>query len=593
MPDYKQIAHRHPDPEHFPEHSITDAINLGDKFCTQTHSNRSLLSRVFATRGVYSAEELDTGLKGLLPPTDLKDISKAAGLLADAITAKQSILIVGDYDADGATACALCMLALRKLGAGQVDYLVPNRFEFGYGLTPEIVEIAKTKKPDWIMTVDNGVASHSGIDAAHAAGIGVIVTDHHLAADTLPNADALVNPNQPGDVFASKALAGVGVAFYVMLATRSELKQRGLLDEKTLPNLAELLDLVALGTVADLVPLDRNNRILVAQGIARIQNKKCRPGIIALLKVAGREPEKIVSSDLGFCVAPRINAAGRLDDISVGIECLLTNDESVATELAESLNSINVERRVIQQEMQNQAMQAVALVENLNDATSGLCLFNEEWHHGVVGLVASRIKDETDLPVIALAPDDKNNVRGSARSIKGLHIRDLLDRIDKRNPGLITRFGGHAMAAGLTLPRDNYAAFKNAFEAECETALQFCDGRGILLSDGEPHGDAYSLDFAALLKTAAPWGQAFPEPLFDSEMKVIDQRVVGERHLKMTVLPQGARNPISAIAFGSVRPEAGQPAKMDTIHAAFRLDVNEFRGDQTVQLVIEYFRPIN
>ncbi|MDO8595120.1 MAG: single-stranded-DNA-specific exonuclease RecJ, partial [Sulfuricaulis sp.] len=485
-----------------------------------------VLRRIYLARHVTSAEELEQSLDRLIPPAQLKGIDQATALLADALQRQRRILIVADFDADGATSCALAQRALHSLGARDVRYLVPNRFEYGYGLTPEIVALASQQSPELIITVDNGISSLEGVADARRRGIDVLVTDHHLPGAALPMATVIVNPNQPDDNFPSKNLAGVGVIFYVMLALRAHLRESGWFAQQNIPepNLARLLDLVALGTVADVVPLDYNNRILVAQGLKRINQghyfnrtnevglHSCA-GIAALLRVAGRSPQRVTAMDLGYVVGPRLNAAGRLTDMSLGIECLLTDDSAAAQDMAGKLDALNRERRTIEATMQKQALAAIASL-HLDMATlpRGLCLFDESWHQGVIGLVASRIKEHTHRPVIAFAPVSDSEIKGSARSVPGLHIRDALDAVAARHPHLLSKFGGHAMAAGLTLQHAHLEAFREAFDEEVSRHLSDSDLQGRVISDGELTGEELSLPVAELLRAAGPWGQGFPEP---------------------------------------------------------------------------------
>lgn len=545
-----------------------------------------VLRRVYATRAIKSEADLDYSLDSLLPMTQLSGLPGAADLLASVIRHAGLILVVGDFDADGATSCALCLRALRALGAAEARYLVPNRFEYGYGLTPEIVEVAAGLGPELIMTVDNGISSLDGVEAARQRGIRVLVTDHHLPGEQLPRADAIVNPNVPGDRFPSKHLAGVGVAFYVMLALRAHLRELGWFRRQSIPepNLARLLDLVALGTVADVVPLDRNNRILVAQGIRRIRAGCCVPGIRALLDVGQRNPARMVTADLGFAVGPRLNAAGRLDDMSLGIECLLTDSDSEARRMALQLDALNRERKDIETDMQTQAL---AVINELHlDAAQlpvGLCLYDPVWHQGVIGILAARLKERYHRPVIAFARSGENELKGSARSIPALHIRDALAAVAARHPELITKFGGHAMAAGLTLAENDFPAFADAFDAEVSRHLSQQDLQGVIYTDGELSADEFSLGTAELLRDASPWGQGFPAPVFDGRFSVISQRVVGERHLKLTLQPARSDCQIDAIAFNT-------PALPETCHEArlaYRLDVNEYRGLLSPQLIVE------
>tara|TARA_B100000959_G_scaffold68718_1_gene72806 strand:+ start:517 stop:2265 length:1749 start_codon:yes stop_codon:yes gene_type:complete len=553
-----------------------------------------VLKRIYLSRSITSSKELELGLNQLIPPEKLAGIEDAVEILVEAISADASILIVGDFDADGATSCALGVLALRAMGARHVAYIVPNRFEFGYGLTPEIVKLAAPAQPDLIITVDNGISSHEGIEEAASCGISVLVTDHHLPGKELPPADAIVNPNRPDDTFPSKALAGVGVIFYLMIALRSGLRDLGWFERMKIdpPNLAEYLDLVAVGTVADLVPLDHNNRILVAHGLKRITGGKSRPGINALLKVAGRDITRTVSSDLGFVVAPRLNAAGRLDDISTGIECLLSETPSQAKALAKQLDELNRTRREVEAGMQARAQEAVAKLdlENDDDRARGYCLFDKHWHHGVVGLVASRIKESTHRPVLALAPAGEEMIKGSARSIHGLHIRDLLETIATREEGLIDKFGGHAMAAGLSLKRSKLDQFTKIYEREIEAALSTMDLDESILTDGELGVDEINLQLSEMLRSGGPWGMGFPEPLFHGRFRVTESRVVGEKHLKMTLSPEGSGKTVSGICFNQVSP-GDQPPQLNLIRAIYRLDTNQFRGRQTLQLIIQSVEP--
>jgi single-stranded-DNA-specific exonuclease len=548
-----------------------------------------VLGRVYATRQIATPQELETGLQGLHPPELLGGLSGAVDLLEQALREQWRILIVGDFDADGATSTALCMRGLHMLGAKQLDYLVPNRFEYGYGLTPEIVAVAAERKPELILTVDNGVSSIDGVAAAKALGIRVLVTDHHLPGAQLPAADALVNPNLPGDPFPSKCLAGVGVAFYVLLALRARLRERDWFAQQKLPepNLARLLDLVALGTVADVVPLDRNNRILVQQGLARIRAGQCVPGIRALIEVGGRNPARLVAGDLGFVVGPRLNAAGRLVDMAHGIECLLTDDPGQAQRMARELDDLNRERREIEADMQAQA-QATLERLSLDEARlpMGLCLYDAEWHQGVIGILASRIKDQVHRPVIAFASAGDGDIKGSARSVPGVHVRDVLDAVAARHPAMIRKFGGHAMAAGLSLPLEQFADFQEAFAAEVARHLTEDDLHGVLHSDGELHETELDLELAEMLRNAGPWGQGFPEPLFDGHFEVLEQRIVGERHLKLRVRPEGGGKPLDAIAF--FQAEHADLVPGERVRLAYRLDVNEFRGVRSTQLRVEF-----
>ncbi len=552
-----------------------------------------LLARIYSSRGVQAPEELSQGLDALLPPESLLNATRAGGMLADAIAAQARILVIGDFDADGATSTALAVTTLRDFGATSVDYLVPNRFEYGYGLTPEIVALAVTREPDLIITVDNGISSVEGVAAARDAGIATLVTDHHLAGLELPQADLIVNPNQLGCSFASKHLAGVGVIFYVMLALRAELRARGHFAVNAEPSLATCLDLVALGTVADVVPLDRNNRILVAAGLRRIRAGQGRPGVEALLDVAGKQRHSLVASDLGFALGPRINAAGRLEDMSIGIECLLTTDPARAWTLAAQLDQLNRDRRAIERGMQSEAMQILASLEvgNADEPPVAMTLYQSGWHQGVIGILASRIKDLLHRPTIAFADGDNGELKGSARSITGLHIRDVLDAVAARHPGLITRFGGHAMAAGLTLQRDAYPAFSRAFAEEVARHARDLELQAVVESDGELNPADFNLELAQALRFAGPWGQHFAEPVFDGRFQVLNQRLVGERHLKLTLQPSGCDEALDAIAF-NIDLEQWPDTGVSQVDVAFRLDVNEFRGRQSLQLVVEHLRPV-
>lgn len=538
-----------------------------------------LLARLYAARGVNRAEELDTALAALLDPAQLKGADEAARLLADAVAAKRHLLIVADYDCDGATACAVGVRALRAFGAN-VSYLVPNRFDYGYGLTPEVVRLASERKPDVIITVDNGIASVEGVAEAKRLGIGTLVTDHHLPGDELPAADVIVNPNQPGCGFPSKAIAGVGVMFYVMLALRAELRKRGAFAASPEPNLAALLDLVALGTVADVVKLDRNNRILVAQGLARIRQGKLQPGLRALFRVAGRESERASTFDLGFALGPRLNAAGRLADMSLGIECLLTDDLGRALNIAQQLDQLNRERRTIEADMQDQAL---ALLDNI-EATerASLALYDPAWHQGVIGILASRVKDKLHRPVIAFARGNAGELKGSGRSIPGLHLRDALDLVSKRAPGLLLRFGGHAAAAGLTLREADLGRFESLFEETVRDLVSPADLTRTLETDGPLEAGWMSLESARMLEGEI-WGQGFPAPLFSDEFEVDKQRILKDRHLKLTLRKGAAR--FDAIQFNFAE---GVPP---SVRAAYRLAINDFNGQQSVQLIVEHLEP--
>ena len=545
----------------------------------------ALLARLFAQRGIVDQSEIDFSLGNLLPPDSMKGLTEAANVVASTIVNRQKIIIVGDFDADGATSTALMVHCLRACEA-DVDYLVPNRFEFGYGLTPEIVAVAAKMQPALIVTVDNGISSVDGVGAANALGIKTVITDHHLPGDVVPAATAIVNPNQTGCAFPSKALAGVGVSFYLLSAVRKVLRQKLWFEQKQLsePLLADYLDLVALGTIADVVPFDKNNRVLVNEGIRRLRAGKIRPGIRALLAVSGTNFKKLVSRDIAFGVAPRLNAAGRLEDMSIGIECLLSETDAGAVVLAEQLDGINKARRSIEDEMKDQAIEIVkAAVASNSESTKtdkyGVCLYNASWHQGVVGIIASRIKDRVHRPTIAFAKVSDTEIKGSARSIHGLHIRDALDAIATANPGLIDKFGGHAMAAGLSLPLAKFAEFAALFDAEARKGLSKGDLEQQVVSDGEL-GGKFNLTTARKIAEAAPWGQGFPEPVFDGEFEIIDQRILGGRHLKLRLLKDDEL--IDAIAFNHNRLIEERMKRM-----AYRIDINEYRGLEKVQLIIE------
>ena len=553
-----------------------------------------LLRRIYAARHIESEQELSRELKELLPFHDLLGIKTAVDRLFLAIKEQQRILVLGDFDADGATSTAVAVNALRAMGARHISYLVPNRFAYGYGLTPEIVDVAREKDPQLIITVDNGISSNAGVAHANSLGIDVLITDHHLAGAVLPDACAIVNPNQPQDKFASKYLAGVGVIFYVMLALRAHLKSQNWFELENIecPNMSELLDLVALGTIADVVPLDKNNRILVHQGLRRIRAGHMRPGIAALLQVSGREAQKIKAQDLGFAIGPRLNAAGRLDDMSLGIACLLAEDLKTALDIAHQLDDLNKKRRVIENTMQNEAFTFLDERHFKNDnMPAGICLFQEDWHQGVVGLVASRVKEKTNRPTIAFARANDGSIKGSARSIPGLHIRDVLEAIAAKYPDLITKFGGHAMAAGMSLPPDQFEKFKEAFAKEVELRVNPEDLEGKIISDGELQPGDLRLDIAELIQSAGPWGQGFPEPLFDGEFTIISQRIVGQRHLKLVLQAPNADEYIDAIAF-NVDLETWPNYETQRATLAYRLEVNDFNNRKRLQLLVEHLMPV-
>ncbi len=536
-----------------------------------------LLARLYAARGVTDKAELDYELKSLLPPAALTNTDQAAHILADAIEAEARLLIIGDYDCDGATATAVGMRALKSLGA-DVNFLVPDRFKFGYGLSPEIVELAAEQSPDLIITVDNGIASLEGVARARELGIATLITDHHLPAATLPDADCIVNPNQPGCDFPSKCIAGVGVMFYVALALRAELRERGYFADHPEPNFADLLDLVALGTVADVVKLDRNNRILVSQGLKRMRAGRLQPGIAALFKATSRDPKRASAFDLGFLIGPRLNAAGRLADMRLGIECLITDDPGRALQIAQELDTLNRTRREIESGMQDQALILLEAMD-VNDPAPGIVLFDPEWHEGVIGILASRIKEKLHRPVFAFARSEGGIVKGSGRSIPGLHLRDALDLVAKRAPGLLLRFGGHAMAAGATLKEENFARFAALFAEIAGELLAPADLTRTLETDGALEGGYISLEIARLLENEV-WGQGFPAPLFVDEFDVEQQRVLKEKHLKLRLKKGNAR--IDAIQFNF----STQPG--NRTRAAYRLSINEYMGVESPQLMIEY-----
>lgn len=536
-----------------------------------------LLARLYAARGVSDRKELDYDLKGLLPPLSLTHAGDAAVLLADAIEAEAQLLIIGDYDCDGATATAVGIRALRALGA-QVDFLLPDRFKLGYGLSPAIVDLAAEQAPDLIITVDNGIASLDGVARAQALGIATLITDHHLPGDELPAADCIVNPNQPDCSFASKNLAGVGVLFYVMLALRAELRQRGYFHDRPEPNFADLLDLVALGTVADVVKLDRNNRILVSQGLQRIRAGRLQPGLAALFKAAGRDPKRATTFDLGFTLGPRLNAAGRLADMRLGVECLITNDPARALNIAQELNALNVARREIEADMQAQALTLLEAMD-VNDAAPGVALFDASWHEGVVGILASRIKEKLHRPVFAFAPGEGGVIKGSGRSIPGLHLRDALDLMSKRAPDLLLRFGGHAMAAGTTLKAADFPRFQSLFAEVAGELLAPADLTRSLETDGPLETGYVNLETAHLLQNEI-WGQGFPAPLFVDDFDVEQQRILKEKHLKLQLRKGNQR--FEAIQFNfSQQPEA-------RTRAVFQVQINEYQGVENPQLRIEY-----
>jgi len=559
-------------------------LDLGDDL-------HPVLQRVYAARGLRSRQELNLALERLAPIGSLGGAQAAAQLLVR--HRRGRVLVIGDFDADGATSTALMLRALRQCGFAAVDFLVPNRFEFGYGLSPEIVAVAAERAPTLIVTVDNGISSHAGVQAARARGIDILITDHHLPGGELPDANVIVNPNVPGNGFASGALAGVGVAFYVCAALRRALESAGELPAGC-PPLAALLDLVALGTVADVVPLDANNRVLVAQGLARIRAGRCVPGISALLGVARRTQADLVASDLGFAVAPRLNAAGRLTDMSIGIRCLLSDDAAEARALAAELDTLNAQRREIEAGMQ---LQALAAVRSLSDGgrgvqRAGVCLFDADWHQGVVGLVAGRVKERLRRPVVAFARADERTLRGSARSVPGVHVRDVLEAIATREPDLLEKFGGHAMAAGLSLPAAHLDRFARAFDREVARAMALGAVSDAVETDGELSDGEIALPLAEALRAGGPWGAGFPEPLFDGVFELRGRpRVLAERHLKFQVGAREGRGGFEAIAFNSIDPQRPQPLPEGRVKLIYRLGTNDYQGERRLQLVVEHLLP--
>ncbi len=566
-------------------------VEVTDDSLSELHP---IVRRIFSARGISSNGQIDHRIQGMLSPDLLGGTLEAAELLYQMLNEQRRILIVADFDADGATSCALAMRALKAMGFKNLAYLVPNRFEYGYGLTPEIVALATETSPDLIITVDNGIASIEGVQAAKVAGCSVLVTDHHLQGSELPAADVIVNPNLTTDHFPSKNLAGVGVIFYVMVALRKLLREKGWFDVKNIPEpkLSDYLDLVALGTVADLVPLDKNNRILVEQGMQRIRSSSCNLGIQALLSIGNRSQHRAVTSDLGFVVGPRLNAAGRLDDMSVGIECLLATDVAIARRYAAQLDQLNRERKHIEGEMKQDALNIMSQITLEGSLPPALCLFDETWHQGVIGILAARVKERYHRPVIAFALGEQGgiSIKGSARSIPGLHIKEVLDAIALESPGLMMKYGGHAMAAGMTLKRSELSTFEALFVTEVRRCLSNDQLHHRIDTDGALSGSQLNIDLAQLLREAAPWGQGFPEPLFNGLFLVADSRIVGGKHFKLrlkpTTEPISSHQAIDAIAFnqdGHDLPQIGQ-----CVEIAYKLDINEFRGDQTLQLVIEH-----
>ncbi len=549
-----------------------------------------LLHDVFQSRGAEYGKHNDYRLANMLRPDSLKGLDAAVELLVSALANNDSVLIVGDFDADGATSTAVAMRCLSAFGAKKLDYLVPNRFIFGYGLTPEIVAVAAERSPNLIVTVDNGISSIEGVKAAKALGIKVLVTDHHLPGRETPEADAIVNPNQHGCEFPSKNLAGVGVIFYLMTALRKKLREIDWFQQQNIPepNLGEVLDLVALGTVADVVPLDYNNRILVSAGLQRMRAGKANPGIAAILQIASKEAHRLNSTDLGFAIGPRLNAAGRLDDMSLGIQCLTTSSVPEARDLARELDDLNRDRKQIESSMQQEALKQFENFtdDELSQQSSGICLHQSDWHQGVIGILASRIKDRRHRPTIVFADTDTGELKGSGRSIPGVHMRDILDEIASSNPGLIEKFGGHAMAAGLSLKPESLPAFKKAFNETVERQLTEEIIDPIVLSDGELPEEFLTLDVAHTLKNNGPWGQLFPEPTFDGSFYIVNQRIVGEKHLKLVL----SREPYSNIVFDAIAfnvdTNVWPSTRAREVRLAYHLDVNVFRGKESLQLMV-------
>ena len=564
---------------------VPDGINLPD-------SIHPVLKRIYASRNIKSSEDLDYSLGSLIPYEELSGVDDAVILLQEMITQKKRILIVADFDADGATSCALAIRGLTAMGAEDVIYVVPNRFEHGYGLSPKIVDVALDHDPDLIVTVDNGISSISGVEHAKKNGIKVLITDHHLPGDKLPSADVIINPQLKENKFPSKNLAGVGVIFYILLALRAKLKAEDWFDEKNIkyPNLANLLDLVALGTISDLVPLDKNNRTMVAHGLKLMRKNKSKAGILAILNQSGRQLSTLTSGDLSFAIAPRLNAAGRLTDMSLGIECLLTDDKENAAEMAKKLNQLNIERRQIQDNMEEQALAEFEkyLQDTSKKIPHGICIYNQNWHQGVVGILAAKIKEKFNRPVIVFAQECQGILKGSARSITELHIKDVFDEIARLYPELILTFGGHAMAAGLTIEESQFDRFSDVFNKVVDRYISSDSLEDQCLTDGELSGDDFSLPLALAIQNAGPWGQSFPEPIFVGQFKILDKRVVGESHLKLKLQSRN-NNTLDAIAFNMTDDD--WPSKLEQITSTYRLGINNYRGHSQVQLFIEHIEP--
>ena len=572
----KKIVHR----------EVPDNINLPDLI-------HPVLKRVYASRNIKSSKDLDYSLSSLIPFEQLSGINDAVILLQEMLEKKKRMLIIADFDADGATSCALAIRGLTTMGAKDVIYVVPNRFEHGYGLSPEIVDVALDYDPDLIITVDNGISSICGVEYARKNGVKVLITDHHLPAKELPNADVIINPQLANDKFPSKNLAGVGVIFYILLALRAKLKQEYWFENNNIdyPNLANFLDLVALGTIADLVPLDKNNRTMVAHGLKLIKNNKSKPGIYALLNQAERQLSKLTSSDLSFAVAPRLNAAGRLTDMSLGIECLLTDDEDDAIKIAGKLNRLNIERRKIQDNMQEEALAELEkyLQDTSGEIPYGICIYDKDWHQGVVGILASKIKEKFNRPAIVFAKENEGVLKGSARSISGLHIKDVFDEIATLHPELIITIGGHAMAAGLTIKESQYSNFSNIFNKYANQYISSDKLEDECLTDGELSDEDFTVPLAQAIQDAGPWGQSFPEPTFAGQFKILDKRVVGENHLKLKLQLRGNSATLDAIAFNMT--DTNWPPETQQIVSAYRLGINDFQGNTQVQLFLEHIEP--
>ncbi len=551
-----------------------------------------ILRRIYQSRGIHCTDLLNRSLAILPSPWLLSGMEQMVAILVEVIKSGKKVLIVADFDADGATSCAVAVKGLQMLGANQPDFIVPNRFEYGYGLTPEIVELASERKPDVLITVDNGISSIEGVKAAIDLGMTVLITDHHLPGNELPKADAIVNPNLDDDHFPSKALAGVGVIFYVLMALRSRLREFNFFQNTKEPNLGQLLDFVALGTVADVVPLDHVNRVLVHQGLLRIRSGFCHPGLTALIERSGRNKQTITSSDLGYALGPRLNAAGRLDDMTLGVDCLLSDNESLAREIATQLDELNTDRKEIEGQMKTEAFALLHQMKVLEERhlPAGICLYDENWHQGVIGILASRIKDRLHRPVIAFAPGEKGEIKGSARSIPGVHIRDVLSDIASLHPKLLKKFGGHAMAAGLSLKISDYPPFALAFDQMVEKKLAEIDLEQKIYSDGELTEKDITLDFVALLQNSGPWGQEFSEPMFNGIFDVVQSRIVGKCHLKLVLRMPFSELLIDAIAFNVEQAEKW--LGMRKINAAYKLDINEYKGNRSVQFILQYMEKI-